>query len=73
MEKVFDNPSRLESLVKQKYGFPDFVMMENAALAMKKLILELSPSPAARCLILCGKGNNGGDGLAVARMMTPQR
>lgn len=63
MQKVFDNPSELERLVKQKIGFPDFVMMENAALAIKKLIEQ------APCLILCGKGNNGGDGYALARLL----
>ena len=70
MEKVFDNPSKLESLVKQKYGFPEFIMMENAALAIKNLILEQKPAPDAKCLILCGKGNNGGDGYALARLIS---
>ena len=62
MQKVFDNPSQLEALAKQKFGFPDFIMMENAALAMKNLI-------TADCIILCGKGNNGGDGYALARLI----
>ena len=62
MEKIFDNPSKLEALVKQKYGIPDFMMMENAALAIKQLIY-------GNCLILCGKGNNGGDGYALARLL----
>ena len=62
MEKIFDNPSELEALVKQKYGIPDFMMMENAALAIKQLIY-------GNCLILCGKGNNGGDGYALARLL----
>lgn len=79
MEKVFNNPAELERLVKQKIGFPDFVMMENAALAIKKLIeqapfdkrfLSLSKGrEPKRCLILCGKGNNGGDGYALARLL----
>lgn len=68
MDKVFDNPSKLEALVKQKYGIPDFMMMENAALALKQLILEKA-SPDSRILILCGKGNNGGDGYALARLL----
>ena len=68
MQKVFDNPAKLEALAKQKYGFPDFIMMENAALAIKNLLLELKNS-AAECLILCGKGNNGGDGYALARLI----
>ena len=62
MQKVFDNPSQIEALVKQKYGFPDFIMMENAALAIKNLI-------TSDCIILCGKGNNGGDGYALARQL----
>ena len=62
MDKVFDNPSQLEALVKQKFGFPDFMMMENAALAIKNLI-------TSDCIILCGKGNNGGDGYALARLI----
>ena len=66
MEKIFNNPSELERLVKQKFGFPDFVMMENAALAMKNLIEQ---GQAGECLILCGKGNNGGDGYALARLL----
>lgn len=74
MEKVFDNPSRLESLVKEKYSFPDFIMMENAALAIKNLIEEVcGPFDKLRdhiqCIILCGKGNNGGDGYALARLL----
>ena len=72
MQKIFDKPSELEALVKQKYGFPDFVMMENAALAIKNLLLQLSPSAKAQCLILCGKGNNGGDGYALARLIFDQ-
>ena len=38
------------------------MMMENAALAIKQLIY-------GNCLILCGKGNNGGDGYALARLL----
>lgn len=76
MQKVFDNPSTLEVLVKEKYGFPDFIMMENAALAMKNLITETLPFDGLRdhkcCLILCGKGNNGGDGYALARLLYGQ-
>ena len=69
MQKVFDNPSKLESLAKQKLGFPDFIMIENAALSIKKLLLDLSSASNKQCLILCGKGNNGGDGYALARLI----
>ena len=49
-------------------GIPSMVLMERAALAvidvMKREQLDLSNS-----LILCGTGNNGGDGFAVARIL----
>ena len=74
MQEVFENPSQIEALVKQKYGFPDFIMMENAALAIKNLLLQIkseskTPDAVMPCLILCGKGNNGGDGYALARLI----
>lgn len=72
MQKVFANPSQLEALAKQKFGFPDFIMMENAALGLKNLILEKKSDNQTKCLILCGKGNNGGDGYALARLIKGQ-
>jgi len=70
VEKIFDNPSKLEALVKERYAFPPFIMMENAALSLKELIEKLAEKYSeAKCLILCGKGNNGGDGYALARLL----
>lgn len=45
-------------------GIPSIVLMENAALACVGEIEKFSPQ---RVGIFCGKGNNGGDGLAIAR------
>ena len=66
MQKVFQNPSEIEKLAKEKYAVPQFLMMENAARALSDFILDFSPE---QVLILCGKGNNGGDGYAVARLL----
>ena len=44
-------------------GIPGIVLMENAAVGIFREISEKGKS----FLILCGKGNNGGDGLALAR------
>lgn len=49
-----------------EYGVPSIVLMENAALSVVKIISEKF-SDIEDIAILCGKGNNGGDGLAVAR------
>jgi len=56
-----------------EYGIPTLILMENAARSAADEILALeaernSEEDFARpALILCGKGNNGGDGLALAR------
>lgn len=49
---------------------PGIVLMETAARAVTDSLLARLPNLAAeRVLVLCGKGNNGGDGLAVARQL----
>lgn len=47
-------------------GLPGIVLMENAATGLVEAILDNWPE-ARSVLILCGPGNNGGDGLAAAR------
>lgn len=55
----------------EKYGIPSILLMENAAHAAARAISEkLGGSVAGKSfLILCGKGNNGGDGAALARIL----
>jgi NAD(P)H-hydrate epimerase len=50
----------------QDYHIPGIVLMENAARAVTDTAMEFL-TPGKKALILCGGGNNGGDGLAVAR------
>ncbi|HSN54229.1 MAG TPA: NAD(P)H-hydrate epimerase, partial [Candidatus Sulfomarinibacteraceae bacterium] len=47
-------------------GVPGIVLMENAATGVVDALREAFPE-ARRVLILCGPGNNGGDGLAAGR------
>jgi NAD(P)H-hydrate epimerase len=49
----------------EDYHIPGVVLMENAARAVVDAVCQLDP--AGEIAILCGGGNNGGDGLAVAR------
>ena len=49
---------------------PSLVLMENAAFAVTRcLIGRFADLEREKVLVLCGKGNNGGDGLAVARQL----
>ena len=52
----------------QKGGIPSIVLMENAAIAcVEELKKGFSDLKNKRIGIFCGKGNNGGDGFAIAR------
>ncbi|QQR72551.1 MAG: NAD(P)H-hydrate dehydratase [Holophagales bacterium] len=50
----------------EELGVPSLVLMENAALGVVEALAERFPR-AERVAIVCGPGNNGGDGLAIAR------
>ncbi|MCH1983394.1 NAD(P)H-hydrate dehydratase [Ruminococcus sp. OA3] len=51
----------------RKMGIPSLVLMERAALACVE-VLERE-FPLEQVLILCGTGNNGGDGIAIGRIL----
>jgi NAD(P)H-hydrate epimerase len=51
-------------------GIPGIVLMENAAHRVIEAMAErFAPLGEQRIVVLCGKGNNGGDGLAIARQL----
>ncbi len=52
----------------QEIGIPSMVLMEKAALAAAGCIRS-KISKADHILVVCGIGNNGGDGVAVARLL----
>jgi len=52
----------------ERLGLPALVLMENAALGVVDAIGRQYPD-AESAAIFCGPGNNGGDGLAVARQL----
>ena len=49
----------------EEFGLPGIVLMENAGRNAAALLHERAP--AARVAIVCGKGNNAGDGFVIAR------
>lgn len=63
-----DQMRRIDAAAIEKHGIPSIVLMENAGRQVADAVGEmLRDDPRARVLIVCGKGNNGGDGLVAAR------
>ncbi len=51
-------------------GIPGAVLMEQAGQAVADVCLQRLPEPAAATVVVvCGRGNNGGDGFVVARRL----
>src|SRR6185436_10810875 len=61
----------VDRLTTERYGIPSILLMENAAHAVAQVITEkLGGSVKGKTfIILCGPGNNGGDGAALARIL----
>jgi NAD(P)H-hydrate epimerase len=52
----------------ERFGVPSIQLMRNAAQAVASFALERFPR-ARRVTVLCGRGNNGGDGAMTARLL----
>lgn len=50
-------------------GIPSLVLMERAALAVRDEVLNAFPLYLGHVVVVAGIGNNGGDGLDVARLL----
>ncbi|MDR1832518.1 MAG: NAD(P)H-hydrate dehydratase [Fusobacteriaceae bacterium] len=60
----------IDKITIEEYGVPGLTLMERAARAVTDLVIRrLREHGWKRVLVLCGKGNNGGDGFAVARQL----
>lgn len=64
----------VDRLTTERFGVPSMLLMENAAARTVEEVERKYGSVASkRVLILCGRGNNGGDGAAIARQLTIKR
>ncbi len=64
----------LDRLTIQKYATPSLTLMERAGEGIATALVERFGAAAKKgVLIVAGKGNNGGDGLVVARLLRKKR
>jgi NAD(P)H-hydrate epimerase len=60
----------VDRLTTERYGVPGLLLMEQAAAeTIEAAESEFGALAGKRVLIICGKGNNGGDGAAIARQL----
>jgi NAD(P)H-hydrate epimerase len=73
MQKVLsvEEMREVDRLTTEKYGIPSILLMENAAQAAARVIAGKFDGSVEglSVLVLCGRGNNGGDGAALARIL----
>jgi len=68
MQKVFESCYKLDQRCYEAYGLSEDILMEHAAAGMANYIREHF-SAGATVLIAAGSGNNGADGIALARQL----
>ena len=65
-----EEQAKADDLTCRSQGISSLELMERAVSALSEAIRRRFPHALKRVLIVCGPGNNGGDGLALARQLS---
>ncbi|MEJ8622978.1 NAD(P)H-hydrate dehydratase [Helicobacter pylori] len=68
MLSVYEKVNALDKRAIEELFLSQDILMENAAMALERAVLQ-NASLGAKVIILCGSGDNGGDGYALARRL----
>ncbi|WP_305866475.1 NAD(P)H-hydrate dehydratase [Helicobacter pylori] len=68
MLSVYEKVDVLDKRALEEWLLSEDILMENAAMALERAVLQ-NASLGAKVIILCGSGDNGGDGYALARRL----
>ncbi|GAA9858809.1 NAD(P)H-hydrate dehydratase [Helicobacter pylori] len=68
MLSVYEKVKALDKRALEEFNLSEDILMENAAMALERAVLQ-NASLGAKVIILCGSGDNGGDGYALARRL----
>ncbi|MCQ2897093.1 NAD(P)H-hydrate dehydratase [Helicobacter pylori] len=68
MLSVYEKVDVLDKKALEEWLLSEDILMENAAMALERAVLK-NASLGAKVIILCGSGDNGGDGYALARRL----
>ena len=60
--------SEIDERARTEYGISQEFLMERAGVSIaESVLLDISPEGSKHIIVICGKGNNGGDGFVAAR------
>jgi len=68
MQKLFDEVGSLDKRCYEKFGLSEDILMEHAADGMADYIRAKFPCNS-KIIVVCGGGNNGADGMVLARLL----
>ena len=66
-----DQMTRIDQLTSEQFGISSLILMENAGFQLFRALERDFPGDLReqRIAVFCGKGNNGGDGFVLARLL----